>query len=390
MSTVDAGARPHAYDVVVVGLGIMGSAALAHLAARGAKVLGLEAGGPSHVQGSSHGHTRIFRRAYWEGGVYLPLLKRAFEGWHDLHASTPTGDPVILSTGGLFIGSADSKLVSGARDTATAHGIHHEFLDARDIRRWYPAFHADDDEVGVLEPGALMLSAQTARLGFLSQAAANGAHVSYGQRVVSLSSSETSATVHGEDWQVSCGAVVVAAGGWAGQLLPEDLSGQITPMRIPVFEFCPRPGHEASLHPDRFPVFLFEDSDGSLVYGLPPWRLGGNVKVGFHNRQLTPVEMDGPRRAPTRAERLELWESIRRLLPGLRPEGSGTACVYTMTSDESFLMARSRELRNVAYVSACSGHGFKFAPAIGEAMAQLVLDGRTTIDISAFDARTAA
>ncbi|WP_386430429.1 N-methyl-L-tryptophan oxidase [Streptomyces polygonati] len=390
MKMIGEGSGRRRYDVVVIGLGIMGSAALAHLARRGIGVLGIDAHGPAHVLGSSHGQTRIFRRAYWEGEVFLPLLERAHEGWQELHAANATGDPVILSEGGLFVGSADSRLVRGARDTASTHGVAHEYLDADDIRRRFPAFHVTDDEVAILEPGAMMLSAQTARFGYLSQAVRDGAHLTYGRRALSLTSNETSVTIRGDDWQLSCGSVVVAAGGWARQLLPRDLSDQITPMRIPVFELPVAAGHESSHQPGRFPVFLFEDTGGALVYGLPPWRAGGGVRVGFHNRQLSQTDMDAPRQPPTNAELHDVWKSVSRLLPGLRPEGSGTACVYTMTADESFFVARSSEFRNVAYVSACSGHGFKFAPALGEAMAELVVDGRTSVDISAFAARTVA
>lgn len=374
------------YDVVVIGLGIMGASTVSHLAERGVRVLGVEAGGPSHTEGSSHGQTRIFRRAYWEGGTYLPLLERAHAGWRELDADGSADGPVVLSHGGLFVGAASSRLVSGARQTAVAHGIHHEFLEAGDVRREFPAFHVQDDEVAIYEPEAMMLAAQTARTAFLARASRAGAHLAYGRRVVSLTSGESSVTVSGDGWEVSCATVVVAAGGWTGDLLPDELSSLLRPMRIPVFEFGIDPRRTIEHHAGKFPVFLFEADDGALLYGLPAWRTGGGMKVGYHNRQLSPTNMDQPRGPATEAERLEVWDRIRRLLPGLRPEGSGVACVYTMSPDESFLIGMSRHMPGVAYVSACSGHGFKFAPAIGEALSELVLDGRTKVDISAFDA----
>ena len=374
------------YDVVVVGLGIMGAAAVAHLAERGASVLGVDAGSPVHEQGSSHGATRIFRRAYWEGGAFLPLLEHAYAGWRDLDDGGSADGRVILAEGGLFIGSAPSRLVRGARETAVAHGVRNDILDARHIRSQFPAFHVADDEVGVYEPDALMLSAQAGRFAFLSRAVRAGAQLAYGHRVVSMTDDGSSVTVHGKRGVVWCGAAVVTAGGWAGQLLPHDLSGLLRPMRIPVFELDIDPGRMGEHQPGHFPVFLFEAADGALVYGLPPWRAGGGVKVGFHNRQLSPTHPDEPRAPATEAERHEVWSAVRRLLPGLRSSGTGTACVYTMSPDEGFLIGRSMDLPNVAYASVCSGHGFKFAPAVGKVLAELTLDGRTGVDLSPFNA----
>lgn len=374
------------YDVVVVGLGIMGAATVAHLAERGVRVLGVEGGPPAHTQGSSHGSTRIFRRAYWEGGTYVPLLERAYAGWHALDADGSADGPVVLSTGGLFVGSTRSRLVSGSRQTALEHGIAHDVLTAAEVGRAFPAFRLRDDQVGLVEPDAMMLAAPTARTAFLTRATRAGAHLAHDRPVRSLTSTASGVTVAGDGWAVTCARVVVAAGGWAQRLLPHDLTGLVRPMRIPVFELAVDPRRAADHAPGRFPVFLVESDDGALVYGLPPWRPGAGVRIGFHNRQLSPADMDAPRVPATAAERREVAERVRRLLPGLRAEGTGTACVYTLTPDESFLLGTSREHPAVAYVSACSGHGFKFAPAIGEAMSELVLDGRTTVDLAPFDA----
>ncbi|GAA2425346.1 N-methyl-L-tryptophan oxidase [Streptomyces macrosporus] len=375
--------RP-AYDVVVIGLGIMGASALFHLSQRGMKVLGVEAHGPLHDLGSSHGQTRIFRRAYWEGEQYVPLLNRSYAGWMELNDATH--DTIALKTGGLFVGPPDSGLVQGSRETATRCGIDHEYLDAGEISRRFPAFHVRDDAVAVYEPDALMLFADRARLGYLSRAASGGAHMVHGQAVRSLKPEAGDAiTVFGDGWQVSCGAVVLTTGGWIGDFLPGEIGALVTPMRIPVYEFDVAESCERDHLPGRFPVFLFEDAEGTLVYGLPKWRsVDGGLKLGFHNRQLSPLDVDGARRPPTDAERRELWRTIKALLPGVHSTGRGTSCVYTMSRDESFLIGRSREMDGVVYASACSGHGFKFAPGIGEVLAQLAIDGRSTVDVSAF------
>ncbi|WP_158675653.1 N-methyl-L-tryptophan oxidase [Nocardia stercoris] len=383
MGTTDPDVGP-TYDVVVVGLGIMGASALYHLARTGLKVLGVEAHGPLNVLGSSHGQSRIFRRAYWEGEQYLPLLERSYAGWMELDGATH--DTIAVRTGGLFVGSPDSKLVQGSRDTAVRGGIDHEYLDAGEITARFPAFRVADDAVAIYEPDALMLFADHARLNYLSRAGAAGAEIVYGRTVRALEPASGGAlTVRGAGWEVGCGTVVLAVGGWIGRFLPGEIAPLVTPMRIPVYEFDVAESVERDHLPGRFPVFLYEHTDGALVYGLPKWQMvDGGLKLGFHNRQLSPMDIDSGRRPPADAERLELWQTIRPLLPGVRSTGRGTSCVYTMSRDESFLIGRSRELPGVVYASACSGHGFKFAPGIGEVLAQLATEGRSTVDISAF------
>lgn len=371
------------YDVVVVGMGIMGASALYHLSRRGLRVLGIEAHGPAHDRGSSHGNTRIFRRAYWEGDRYIPLLNRSYDGWRRLGVATES--PISAPTGGIFVGSPASTLVKGSLGTAMRCGIDHEYLEAEEVSRRFPAFRVPNGFVGVHEPSALMLFADRARMTYLTRAVAGGAELVYGRTVRGLQPQTGGGVrVSGDGWAVDCGTVVLAAGGWIGRLLPGELAPLVTPMRIPVYEFDVAESYERDHLPERFPVFLFEDSSGALVYGLPKWRTAGGVRIGFHNRQLSPADPDGERRPPSDDERRELWRAIGGLLPGLTGTASGTSCVYTMARDESFLIGRSAELEGVVYASACSGHGFKFAPAIGEALAQLAVDGSSDLDLSAF------
>ncbi|MEU0544249.1 N-methyl-L-tryptophan oxidase [Nocardia sp. NPDC005978] len=372
------------YDVVVIGLGIMGASALHHLSRRGVRVLGVEAHGPLHALGSSHGQSRIFRRAYWEGEQYVPLLERSYAGWLELDAAAH--DTIAVRTGGLFVGSPESALVQGSRATAVRSGIDHEYLDAAAITERFPAFHVRPDAVGVYEPDALMLFADHARLTYLSRAAAAGAHLAYGQTVRSVRTGSGGAlTISGDDWEVSCGAVVLSVGAWIGRFLPGEIAPLVTPMRIPVYEFDVEEARERDHCTGRFPAFLYEDDAGALVYGLPKWRVDeGGLKLGFHNRQLSPLDIESDRRPPAERERLELWRTINPVLPGVRSTGRGISCVYTMSRDESFLIGRSREVEGVVYASACSGHGFKFAPGIGEVLAELALDGRSAVDVSDF------
>jgi sarcosine oxidase len=371
-------------DAVVIGLGIMGAAALFHLARLGLKVVGIDARGPSHVEGSSHGDTRIFRRAYWEGEHYVPLLNRAFDGWLALNEATD--QEVCHRTGGLFLGSPKSALVRKSLKTARNCGIEHEALDATEIRARFPAFQIGDDVEGVFEPSALMLFAERARLAFLRQAVAAGATIAYGEPVTAISrKGRESLAVEGRGWSIHCGKAVVTAGAWLPRLLPSDVGAILRPQRIPIFWFDPVPGSAANFAVDRFPLFLLETADGSLVYGLPKWRdVRGGVKIGFHNKQLSDVDLDQPRPPARREEADELWQAFNLTLPGLVREARGTSCIYTMTPDENFIIDRSAEIEDVVFASACSGHGFKFAPAIGEALAQIAANGHSAVDLAAF------
>lgn len=373
--------RSRTYDVVVVGLGIMGAATLYHLSKAGLRVLGVEAHGPAHTMGSSHGDTRIFRRAYWEGERYLPLLDCAYDEWLALNEF---GCGIVsVKTGGLFVGKPSSTLVRGSSQTALNGGVPHTVLRGTDIRRRFPAFHADD-MIAVYEPDALMLFADTARLTYLTHAVAHGAKVEYGSPIRKISDTRTP-VVASDDWQVECGAVVLTVGSWIAGFLPEEIGPYVTPMRIPVYHFDVEDDVVDDHGLDRFPVFLYEDEVGGLVYGFPKWRATHGIKIGFHNRQLSPLQPGEPRRSPSADERHELQKVIRAVLPGVSRNGSGTACVYSMSTDECFLMGKSKERMGVYYASVCSGHGFKFAPSIGRALADLITDGRSSLPIEAFD-----
>lgn len=372
------------YDAVVAGLGIMGAATIYHLARAGLSVLGIEAGGPSHIRGSSHGDTRIFRRAYWEGEHYVPLLNRSYDGWMELNEFA--NQEVCYRTGGLFLGAPGSALVKKSLQTARRCRIEHEPLDADAIRARFPAFAIDDGVEAVFEPSALMLFAENARLAFLRSATEAGATLVYGVRVASITSSgHDSVAVAGDGWQLHCARAIATAGPWLGRLLQAELGAILRPQRIPIYWFDPVAESAKDFAVDRFPLFLLETPDGELIYGLPKWRdVCGGVKIGFHNRQLSDVDLDAPPRAVRPVEREALWHQIRSTFPGLRPDGRGISCIYTMSPDESFILDRSKLVDGLIFASACSGHGFKFAPAIGEALAEIAIHGASTTDIGAF------
>lgn len=371
------------YDLVVVGLGIMGAATAWRASRTGADVLALDAHGPSHRGGSSHGATRIYRQAYWEGDSYLEWLWLADRGWKELEACSETR--LLVPTGGIFIGPQSTGVVAGSLATSRKGAIPHEHLGSDEIRHRFPQFRVSPRVEAVFEPGAYAILAEESRLQMLNEAVRDGARLSYGTRVVELGSAGTYPTIRTSSGEaISAGAVVVCAGAWAAELVPE-LAHSTTPYRVPIYWFKSRAGSDSSFGERSFPVFLYEEEQGSLLYGIPSGissEIG--VKIGFHNRQLTPSDPTLP--APNiKLFEPEITSAVERILPGLDPTPLNSKwCFYTMSLDESFVIDRSRLHSRIFFVSACSGHGFKFSPAIGQVLTELALGRSLSADASRF------
>ena len=196
------------FDAIVIGLGAAGSAALYHLAQRGARVIGFDRFYPPHVQGSSHGESRIIRRAYYEGARYLPLLERSYVLWRELEGTS--GRRLLRVTGGLMIGASDGALVAGARASAEAHGIAHEMLSAQAVRARFPAFAPPEDHVALWEPGAGLLCVEACIEAHLAAARRHGANVRTDEAV--------------REWQPNGDGIAVTT---AGRNLPRRTSGRL-------------------------------------------------------------------------------------------------------------------------------------------------------------------
>lgn len=376
----------NAYDVIVIGLGVMGAAAVWRVAQKGAHVLGIDASGPTHCFGSSHGGSRIFRRAYWEGRRYLPLLEHADLLWNELEHATH--QQLLFRTGGIFIGPQSSRVVSGSIQTAREGGIEHEVWTSSRIRRRFPAFNILEDAQAVYEPGAYAISACEARLGMLNEAVRHGATTQFGDAVFSLEN-------HGAGLRVTtrsgCSyftkAVIATTGPWMTHLIPE-LIDCLKPRNVPLYWFKPKKDSEQLFSQAQFPVFLYESHDGSLLYGMPSIISNEpGVKIGFHNRQQAPAVPDWKIIPVTSNHSAQISEVIDSLLPALdRSPIHMKNCVYTMSPDESFLIGQSHAFNSTYFASACSGHGFKFAPAIGDALANMAVGQQPRVTLSAFSA----
>jgi sarcosine oxidase len=350
------------FDVIVLGLGGMGSAAAAHLAARGKRVLGLDQFTPPHDNGSSHGKNRVIRQAYYEDPSYVPLLLRAYELWREL------GPELLTITGGLMIGRPESEVVAGSFRSARQYGLSHELLDAGQIRRRFPQFTPTNETAALFETKAGFVRPEAAVTAHLDLAARRGATLRFDEKVTGVDGT----TVKTARGNYEAGQLVITAGPW----LSEFVNLPVTVERQVQFWFEPT-GDIGQL-----PIWIWETEDGSHPYGLPV--MEGAAKVAMHgngaactpdtiNRMVDEVEV--------RAMRACLCDRIP-LLPGRLREAK--TCLYTCTPNGHFILDRHPAHEDVWIISPCSGHGFKFCPVIGEVVADLVTRGRSDFDLRLF------
>jgi sarcosine oxidase len=366
------------YDVAIAGLGAMGAAAAHELTRRRLRVLGFDRHVPPHSLGSSHGETRIIREAYFEHPAYVPLVRRAFERWRALELEC--GAPLLRETGGLMIGRADSLLVRGAERSARMHGLPHELLTASEVRARFPALRPDDDMVAVCEPRAGILFPEACIRAFLASARGGGADLRGGEAVRQWVAGGEGVSVATGRGEYRARWLILSAGAWLNSLLPEsELPLNIERQVLHWFE----PGSMAdAFAPERCPIHLWQLEDDRFFYGFPD--LGTGVKAGFHHAGET-TTADGVRRDIAPAEIDAVRAVLRRHLPGADgPLRKSLVCLYTNTPDGHFLIDAHPQHRNVLIASACSGHGFKFAPAIGEILADLVQGKTPPSDIGLF------
>jgi sarcosine oxidase len=371
---------PRPLDVIVVGLGAMGSATLRALARRGMRVLGLDRHVPPHEHGSSHGGSRIIREAYFEDPRYVPLVQRAYLLWEEL--ARESDRTLLTTTGGLMLGPRDGVLVEGALASARAHHLAHELLDAEALRRRYPQFNVQDDTVGVWEPRAGVLRPEQAVAAFLESAARSGASVKTGETVTSWRAHANGVSVTTTRGTHHAAQLVLSAGARLGALVPEL---PLTVERLVQMWFEPV-GLRTGFEPDIFPIWIWEFERGHYVYGFPRGENG--VKVARHHEgEIT--DADHIRRDVAPEEIEAMRAVLKRTIPFANgPLNATSVCMYTNLPDENFLVDRHPSHANVMVVSACSGHGFKFAPAIGEAVSDLIVEGWTRHDLGLFAWRT--
>lgn len=367
-----------AFDVIVIGADGMGSAAAFELARRRRSVLALEQFPLVHDRGSSHGHTRIIRRAYYEHPAYVPLVRRAFERWYDLEQRT--GRHLLTECNCLGLGPPDGEVVNGVLASAREHGLAVDRLDPAALRRAYPQFRFDDGYEGVLERGAGFLYVEECVRAHLDAARSLGATIQADEAVTGWQSDGRSVVVTTANGEYRAAGLVLTAGPWAGGLLARH-GARLHVMRQTMLWFGT--ADDAAFRRDRFPIFLAEVPGGPF-YGLPVID-GRGLKVARHYgapELRSPEEVE---RAIRPADEPPVRQFLDTYLPAVNgPLRYGQTCIYTLTPDRHFLIDRHPDYPNVAVAGGFSGHGFKFAPVVGEVLGDLVEAGQTRWPISMF------
>lgn len=371
----------HSYDVIVVGLGAMGSATAAHLAERGARVLGIDQFTPPHDMGSSHGESRIIRLAYFEHPLYVPLVRRAYELWRRLERDA--GAPGLLRvTGGLMLGSPVSGLIAGARRAATEHGIQVEEIAISRLQDRFPQFMPIPGFTGLFDPAAGFLNPERCVQAYLASAAAHGASLRYDEPVLHWMPTGDGVRVRTARGTYDAGKLVLAAGPWMPELLGA-MGPALSVERQTVVWFDP-PGDRDTWSPERFPIYMCEFDDGQLIYGFPLQPRGWKAAVHYAGEAVT--GMQHVRRSVEPHDVARVRGAAARLFPWVAtaPVRDAACCFYTDTQDLRFVIDFLPGMPQVLVSSPCSGHGFKFASAIGELQAELLLEGRSTFDVTPF------
>lgn len=368
--------EPLTHDVVVAGLGGMGSAVLAQCALRGARALGIEQFDAVHNLGASAGRTRIIRKAYYEDPAYVPMLLRAYELWRELERRT--GRELLSLVGLLMAGSEHSEVVTGSVRAAKTYDLAVEYLDAAHMRKRYPQLTVRDGEVGVFEREAGAVFPERAIRAHLDLARDHGAQTRFRTSMRAWESAAHGVAIDLSDGtRVHARSLVLALGPWFARAMAEAGVALEVQRNVQVW-FTPASGTYAA---GAFPAFLIErDSLPAPLYGFPDF--GDGVKAALHGfgEDTSPADLH------REIDRSRDVEPVARALEGWMPGAAmryreGKACMYSLTPDRHFVIDRHPRDARVVLCGGFSGHGFKFASAIGEIAAQLAIDGETRHDV---------
>ncbi|HEY3636545.1 MAG TPA: N-methyl-L-tryptophan oxidase [Rhizomicrobium sp.] len=373
------------FDVAVLGLGAFGSATVFQLSRRGVHVLGLDRFAPPHAFGSTHGSTRITRQAIGEGAHLTPLSRRSQELWREIEAET--GASLFADVGVLIISSESKTSCTHVENffattvaAARSNGIAHEIWDAESIRARFPQFHISDHEIGYYEPGAGYLRPEACVAAQLELARRHGAELHTNEQVTGFEIRAKDVLITTDRDTYSANRLIIAAGPWLPSLLDTNLAQLFRIVPQTQFWFAPR---NDSFRADKFPVFIWELSGpNQAIYGFPDVD-GVGVKVATEQYDMTAT----PTGAAGIVEQAQIEAMHETYVAPYLPEVTATCtqaatCYYTVTRDFGFVLDRHPASDRVIIASCCSGHGFKHSAALGEAAAELVLDGQSRIDLS--------
>ncbi|PJF36126.1 MAG: N-methyl-L-tryptophan oxidase [Candidatus Thermofonsia Clade 1 bacterium] len=367
------------YDAIVVGLGVMGSAAAYHLAKAGQRVLALEQFALDHRLGSSHGESRIIRYAYTHP-LYVEMAYEAFALWRALEQAS--GKRLMVRTGGFDFGRPEAPTLQETRRTLEAAGIPFEWLNAAEAARRFPQFSLAADMVALYQHDAAYLAASACVLAQAELAHIHGAELLTETPVRRIEPLHDAVRVYTAERVYEAGKLILTGGPWMGKLLSAlDLRLPLQPTREQIVFFEPRDG--ARFTPEHCPVFIFHSP--TWFYGLPNVD-GSGVKVGVHCNN-EPCDPDQVKRTPDEAYIQRVRDWTRQYLPAAAGEvKEARVCLYTMTPDEHFIIDAHPAYPQIIFGAGFSGHGFKFGNLVGRLLADMVLGNPIGYDLSLFSA----
>ncbi|WP_121743545.1 N-methyl-L-tryptophan oxidase [Natronorubrum halophilum] len=367
------------YDVIVIGVGGMGSATTAHLARRGLDVLGLERYDIPHTSGSSHGITRIIRRAYYEHPSYIPLVERAYELWDDL--AERTGRDVIHRTGSIDAGAEDDIVFGGSLESCERYDIPHEVLTSREVTERFPGYQLPEDHLAVYQPDGGFVVPEQAIVAHVEQAQAAGGEIRARERVDGWTdTADGGVRVETDRGTYEAAKLVLAAGAWNAKFA-DALEGLAVPERQVLAWF--QPETPSRFEPDQFPVWNLSVPEGRF-YGLPIYDVPG-MKLGRYHHRDERVDPDDYETDPQPEDERILREFAENYFPeGAGPTMRLATCMFTNSPDEHFILDTLPDYPQVVVGAGFSGHGFKFASAIGEVLADLATERETEHSIEMF------
>jgi len=366
------------FDVAVIGVGGMGSAACMHLAQAGQRVLGIEQFSIPNTRGSSHGATRILRLGLHESAKYVPLVMRAVELWDDLGACV--GHSIFHRVGSLDISLPENSIFAGSLESCRACGIDHEVLDAAEIARRFPAIHPSAGMQAVFQPGSGFVVPEAAITAHVNLALAAGAEIHGHERVLGWVKKGGGYEIETDRARYEAGQIVITTGAWLSKLTPSPVAAE----RVVLGWFAPA-RNAANFTEDRLPVWIVNTEAGVHFYGFPIHGIPG-FKLGRLREVPSPaVDPDARRREPDREDEEEMRAFIREIFPDADgPVLSMETCFFENTPDRAPIIDRMPGEDAVWIVGGFSGHGFKYSSAVGEVVRDLVTKGASHFDLAPF------
>lgn len=370
--------NPNHYDVIVIGVGGMGSATVCELAERGKKVLGIDRYDIPNTMGSSHGASRIIRMAYYQGADYVTLVRSAYNLWRKLEEKT--GESLLHVTGSIDAGLPDSDIVQGSLASCLEHNLEHEVMTGRELCEKFPGYHFPEEVQGIFQADGGVLFADKIIKSYVRLAKENGAEIHANEQVTSWHAENNSISVVTDQGSYTADKLVITAGPWFSKMMGH-LPELVAPERQVVAWF--KPMQPALFNPSHFPVFNLLLPEGHY-YGFPVYDESG-FKFGRAHHLNEIVDPDTMNREVSEHDKQVVRQGAEKFFP----EGAGemidsATCIYTNTEDEHFIIGTVPESPQVSFAGGFSGHGFKFCSVMGEIMADLAEHGKTQHNIDLF------